>query len=358
MKRSNAIVFGISTLALAAAINGAFAESIEKSQPRLGTEVNSPAVSGPSINVTTTTSMKSLTTTPAATSNADRPDAIVTSSASANSVGDAQSNLDVQASNGNSALSKWSLRFDSIYFGASVSDPGGLNSPSDTLQDGGQADRVFIRNMPSIGYYINPDLLVGAVTRVDLFPTHQVDYGFEDSYVRLQAPKLVSYGAFNMVGDFRVYLPTAAYQQTNGEVFGIQTRIVPSYVVPNSRFTLAMVLYHQWTSHSDKVDNVDAYAKNAWDSEIYAGPNISYQMTPTLALTALYEFDAVQLANTPFGTYISNTTSLNGYTDFEPGVSWDVTPNVNISPFLNMYPGSNLSLDTTSINVWFSFKLI
>jgi hypothetical protein len=358
MKRQNAIIFGISTLALATTISGAFAENIDKSQPRLGTEVNAPAVSGPAINVTTTTTVKSLTTPPATSSSTDRPDAIVTSSASATSIGDAQSNLDMQTSNGSSALSKWSLRFDSIYFGASVSDPGGLNSPSDTEQDGGQADRVFIRNMPSIGYYLNPNLLVGAVTRVDLFPTHQVDYGFEDSYLRLQSPKLINNGAFNMVGDLRVYLPTAAYQQANGEVFGIQTRIVPSYVVPNSRFTLAMVLFHQWTDHSDKVDTVDSYAKNAWDSEVYLGPNISYQMTPTLALTALYEFDAVQLANTPMGTYVSNTTSGNGYTDFEPGLSWDVTPNVNISPFLNMYPGSNLSLDTTSINVWFSFKLI
>jgi hypothetical protein len=174
----------------------------------------------------------------------------------------------------------------------------------------------------------------------------------------LQAPKLVSHGDFNMLGDLRVYLPTAKYQQTNGEVFGIQTRVVPSYVIPNSRWTLAAIFYHQWTFHSDKVDEVDPYAKNAFDSEIYAGPNVSYQLTPTLAFTALYEFDAVQLANTPVGTYISDTHSFNGYTDFEPGLSWDVTPNVNISPFLNMYPGSNMSLDTTSINVWFSFKLI
>jgi hypothetical protein len=343
MKRQSAILFGVSTLVLASTISGAFAENLDKSQPRIGTEINTPA-----INMTTTTTVKSLIApvVPPAT-NSDRPDAIVTSSASANSVG--ESNVDAGALGGSAAASKWSLRFDSIYFGASVTD---------ISSDGGDADRVFIRNMPQLGYFITPDLLVGAVTRIDLFPTHQVDYAFEDSYIRLQAPKLISRGAFNMLGDLRVYLPTAAYQQNNGEVFGIQTRVVPSWVIPNSRFTLAMVLYHQWTSHSSKVDTVDAYAKNAWDSEIYAGPNISYQMTPTLALTALYELDGVQLANTPFGSYISDTRSFNGYTDFEPGLSWDVSPNVNISPFLNMYPGSDFSLDTTSINVWFSFKLI
>jgi hypothetical protein len=355
MKRQSAILFGLSTLVLATTLSGAMAEEVGKSQPRIGTEINTPA-----INITTTTSVKALTAPvippPAGTS--DRPDAIVTSSASANSGSDAQSNLDMQAANGNSALSKWSVRFDSIYFGASVNDPGGLNSPSDTNQDGGQGDRVFIRNQPALGYFINPNLLVGAVARIDVFPTHQVDYGFEDSYLRLQAPKLINHGNFNMVGDLRVYLPTAAYQQANGEIFGIQTRVVPSWIIPNSRFTLAAIIYHQWTNHSSKVDSVDSYAKNAFDSEFYFGPNVSYQLTPTVALTALYEFDAVQLANTPFGTYVSDTHSFNGYTDFEPGVSWDVTPNVNISPFLNMYPGSNMSLDTTSINVWFSFKLI
>lgn len=353
MKRQSAILFGISTLVLASAVNGAFAEEIGKSQPRIGTEINTP-----SINMTTTTSLQSLVApaAPAQTGLNDRPDAIVTSSASANSVG--ESNVNANAVGGNSEISKWSLRFDSVYFGASVSDPGGLNQPNDISVDGGDGLRVFIRNVPQLGYYINPNLLIGAVARVDIFPTHQVDYGWEDSFVRIQAPKLIDRGAFNMVGDLRAYFPTSNWQQNNGENVSIQTRVVPSWVIPNSRFTLAMVLYHQWTSHSSKVDQVDAYAKNAWDSEIYAGPNISYQMTPTLALTALYEVDAVQLANTPFGTYISDTRSGNGYTDFEPGLSWDVTPNINISPFLNMYPGSDFSLDTTSINVWFSFKLI
>jgi hypothetical protein len=68
--------------------------------------------------------------------------------------------------------------------------------------------------------------------------------------------------------------------------------------------------------------------------------------------------DAVRLTGDQFFHNISDTHSNNGYTDLEPGVRWSVTSNIDITPFLNMYPGANFSLDTTSLNVWLALKVL
>jgi hypothetical protein len=354
MKKMSAILHGVSTLALATTFisSGAFAEEMNKTQPRFGNDQDS----APAINLRTTTYVDTINPPPA-TANKNT-DAIVTSSASTSSIGDAQSSFDLPSNTAASPLSNFSLRFDSIYYGSSITSPAAGNSPSDTNSDGGFGDRTFVRNVPSVGYYINPNLMVGAVTKIDVYPSHTVGYAFEDSYVHLQVPKLIDQGNFKVMSDLRLYAPTSALSQSNGMVAGSQIRFVPTYNIPHSRFTVGAYLYDQYTFHNSQVDTVDAFAKNAWNNEIYAGPNVAYQLTPTVALTCLYEMDAVNVYGSGAFSYTSDTHSFNGYTDLEPGASWDITPSVNLSPFLNMYPGSNFSLDTTSINLWLSVKLL
>ena len=178
------------------------------------------------------------------------------------------------------------------------------------------------------------------------------------------APKLINKGQFTAIGDLRFYVPTSHFSRMNGEETAVMTRFVPSYTPTGSRFTFGTIFYHTWYIRDARVDAENApgntpFNNNAWASEFYAGPNMQYQITPTLAFSALYEFDAVRVSNSPgLLNYTSDTHSGNGYTDFEPGVSWDITPNINLNPFLNMYPGSNFSLDTTNINVILGIKLL
>jgi hypothetical protein len=191
-----------------------------------------------------------------------------------------------------------------------------------------------------------------------VFPSHTIDYASEDSFIRLKVPKLIDLGNFKMVADLRLYVPTSTWQQQGGEIVAPQLRFVPTYVIPNSRLTVGSILYYQQTFRNSRVDSMDTYAKNYWSNEIYAGPNISYQVAPTVALTALYEFDTVRVTGDNSLAFMTDTRSGNGYTDFEPGVSWDITPSINLTPFLNMYPGSDFGFDTTSICLWLSIKIL
>lgn len=345
MKNKSAILKGASTLALATTFfaQGAYADG------------QFPVI----VSSATATSLSPATAQPG-TASVQKTDAIVTSAASANSIADPQ-NSSTMSLPGNGApgiLSKFTARVDEVYYGASLSGLGDPNQPNDVQKDAPGAP-VFIRSNVGLGYKISPDLVAGAVARVDYLPKANNNTLWEDAYLRLMAPKLIDKGAFTAVGDLRFYVPTSHLSRMNGEETAIMTRFVPSYTPTGSRWTYGTIFYHTWYLRDARVDSVDAYATNAWSSEFYAGPNVSYQMTPTVALSALYEFDAVRLSNANgFFNYTSDTHSSNGFTDFEPGVSWDITPNINLNPFLNMYPGSNFSLDTTNINVVLGIKLL
>jgi hypothetical protein len=346
MKNKSAILKGVSTLALATTFfaQGAYAEG------------QVPVI----VSSATATSLSPAAVQAGTAAPQEKTDAIVTSAASANSIADPQnsSSMSIPGNGNNGILSKFTARVDEVYYGASLSGLGDPNQPNDIQKDAA-GDPVFIRSNVGLGYKINPDLVVGMVNRIDYLPKSNIGTLWEDSYVRLMAPKLIDKGEFTAVGDLRFYLPTSHLSRMNGEETAIMTRFVPSYTPTGSRFTYGTIFYHTWYVRDGRVDSVDAFATNAWSSEFYAGPNVSYQLTPTVSLSALYEFDAVRLSNANgLLNYTSDTHSSNGYTDFEPGVNWDITPNVSLNPFLNMYPGSNFSLDTTNINVVLGIKLL
>jgi hypothetical protein len=251
-----------------------------------------------------------------------------------------------------------SLRLDSIYYGASLNHMSAVDTPNDSSSDGGGSNRVYIRNYPNMAYGIAPNLILGAVGRFDYDPLQQQDYKWKDSYVHLFSPQWIGRGNVSVTADFRVYAPLAAASRRTGEIVGLQTRFVPSYQVPGSRFTFGLILYQQFTARDGRSDTINAFTANATTSELYAGPNVSYQLSPTVALTCLYEMDAVRLTGDPFFHYISDTHSNNGYTDLEPALHWNVTSNIDLTPFLNLYPGSNFSLDTTSFNLWLALKVL
>jgi hypothetical protein len=381
--KSSAILCGVSTLALAMALfsNGAFAEDTD-ALARMKTKKAHAATlkktkkkakrsAKPALKPATRAHAKSQ----AAAQNAagvaapvprarvhaqaprvERTDAIVTSAASANSIA-AESSTELRTQGAGSVLSNFSLRLDSVWYGGSVKDPGSDFLPSDYSQQG--PGHTFIRNSIGVGYKISPDLVLGVTPRIEYVPSAR-DYRWADSYLRLMAPKLVDRGNFSMIGDIRLYAPLARGPRLNGEGMSVMTHFVPNYNFPGTKWSINANLYHQWYARTDRTapDFATAFAKNEWTSEIYIGPSINYQLTPTVALSVLYEFDSVHVANDDFFSYYSDSSSSNGYTDLEPGISWDITPNVNLNPFLNLYPGSKFNLETANVNVVLGVKFL
>jgi hypothetical protein len=58
----------------------------------------------------------------------------------------------------------------------------------------------------------------------------------------------------------------------------------------------------------------------------------------------LYEINAVHVYQAP------NTQLQSDGTDLQPGISWDVSNNFNVHPYLSMFP-SNPSWQTTSVGM-------
>jgi hypothetical protein len=44
--------------------------------------------------------------------------------------------------------------------------------------------------------------------------------------------------------------------------------------------------------------------------------------------------------------------------DIEPGVSWDVLPNLNFNPYLSMQTSGAVGLKTTSVGMMLSWRMI
>ena len=55
---------------------------------------------------------------------------------------------------------------------------------------------------------------------------------------------------------------------------------------------------------------------------------------------------------------IANGVVSSDPLDIEPGVSIDITKNINLNPYLNIYPGAKNLIDATSINMIVTAKLL
>jgi hypothetical protein len=114
-----------------------------------------------------------------------------------------------------------------------------------------------------------------------------------------------------------------------------------------NRWTLGVSTYERvflYTSQSSK-----APAK----FELFAGPFVQYQLGKTTALTLNYSMDTVHAAKADFLDWSAGETS-----DLSLGLSWDITPKVNFNPFLTIYPGGKITLDSTQVGFYLSAGLI
>jgi hypothetical protein len=123
---------------------------------------------------------------------------------------------------------------------------------------------------------------------------------------------------------------------------------------------VGVIAWTQYYTHQSWGEDNNA----ALQFDSYAGPNVNYQVTPTVSVGILAEFEAERYMGTATG-YTPGPlgfTSDNGANptplDIEPNLSWDITPTVNFNPYINMYPGGNFGLATSSIGFFFGAKLL
>jgi hypothetical protein len=88
-------------------------------------------------------------------------------------------------------------------------------------------------------------------------------------------------------------------------------------------------------------------------STAWVAPYASYQVKPTLAATAQMDLINAALAHGARYNEWQHTP-----TDVQLGAAWDVTPTVNVNPFVQVSTGGTINADSTFVGAYLSAKLL
>jgi hypothetical protein len=245
-----------------------------------------------------------------------------------------------ESSEGNQA-GTFMANYFGIFYGPSVSDPSSYQPASDGTADTSRP--LLYKNFLGLGYRITNDISITPTAYWQWIPVRGGQYAIQDPYIKISHNSLISSGGFNLYSDLRYHVPVSDYSRAANSMGGLQTVQVATYIPEGSRFTYGFL-------GSGRVNfyGSDGYGN---DSEFYAGPNISYQMTPTLAGMILFEYNLNHTYGDP-----NNTLREDGY-DFQPGLNWDVSSTILFNPYINIYPG-DASLKSTSMGFLISWQAL
>lgn len=276
-----------------------------------------------------------------------------TSTATASSVAPAEKKLPIGVST------------QSMLYGTRLNDPfNELTTDSDYNSDGSVASPIKSEHLVKFKYSLAKSL--------DLTPTLNFyiqhtdgaankekvnQFQWRDCFVKLSRDGIlerkIGRHTLALDGDLRYYAPTSNLSRRNNSMGSARISMNPSLRFANSKFSLAFSNnFRYWFQTRDidiasKTNDPSALIR----SELYVAQQINYQATPKLNLFVLYEnaLDTDKLG----AQNIDRPTSA---ADLEPGLEFQVSPRVMISPWLNWY--TSQSIDTTTFNLTANITLL
>jgi len=237
-----------------------------------------------------------------------------------------------------------------------LSYTGYLYGPNFGKMDGRTTDANFgveenggkVVNLDSnfkLGYKLSSDVSLSGTFRYISQETVGKGGTLKDSWLALSHGHAIQRGNFNSAFELRAYLPISDASQAANKITAFRFN-------QNSNFTFGDLTAGVYSYiRYDVVGNTGGAGTQ--QLYLYAAPNAAYQLSKTVAATmwidlAQYEKD-IKTAN--------NSIYYDGGVDIEPGVSWDITPNINVNPYINFFPG-NARADSTTINMIISAKVL
>jgi len=243
-------------------------------------------------------------------------------------------------------IDKFTASYAGVFQGPSVLQPGSLNSPDgDTMSGGGP---IVLKNYASIGYRLSPNVTIAPVAYWTFASKGAgankdgVLTTLKDPYLKVSLANLYKGSILNYSADVRYAAPVSDASVAAKSLGYLRTTQNIGVDIPNSRLSLGvtgMAILTAYANSSAKFTNL----------ALYAGPNMNFQATPNLAVTVLYELPA---------TLTAGSGIKSDGTDLEPGLSWDITPRVNFSPFLDLKTSTGIKMETTSLNAMVSVRLL
>lgn len=236
-----------------------------------------------------------------------------------------------------------SLNYFAIFYGPSVGEPSSYQATPTGERDENRP--LLVKNYLSAGYRLSDYVSASATGYWAWRPVLGQQVFMRDPYVRIGHSSLINSGNFNLYADARLHFPITAGSREMDMLAGLQTFQMATYQLGASRWTLGL-----YGSARFNVYGVQGIGNP--DLELYIGPNVNYQVSRNLALTLLYEMGT---------THYYGDDPMNFYSegsDLEPGLSWDITPRINVNPYLTIYTGEKISFDTTAFGMTLSLSLL
>lgn len=201
------------------------------------------------------------------------------------------------------------------------------------------------------GYKFNDRISGTVAVPFMVTPIDGWKFTMEDISLRASMRKLLSAGNLGMSADLRAYLPTSTSSQNKNMITGIRSTQNTTYDIGTTNLTLGLVTFERINFFAG--DRLLGKTGNPTQTmyEIYFGPNVNYQITPTLGANLLLEADVSWKKGNQF-----DQTALA--TDLEPGLSWDITPNLNFNPYVNIFPFDNAGWNNTTVNFYLTAKFL
>jgi hypothetical protein len=238
----------------------------------------------------------------------------------------------------------WRASFLSIFHGPPV------GKLQDTWQPTPQGERslmpVLFRNYASVNWTPDQNLELGVTQYFVAVPVLGTQFAYRDPYLRLGVRDLLPQTVrASWAADLRLHVPVSSVSRGRDMVAGLQTYHNLSTPLDSARRLSAGVVA------SGRVNFYGSQGLGS-DLELYVGPTVGWQASQKLGFSLTYDWGASHWLGEPAGELISDGT------DIQPAVSWDVTPELNVSPFLNLYTGKNTNLKGSSIGFTLSLQLI
>jgi len=249
-------------------------------------------------------------------------------------------------------LTRTSIVHDSYFFGPAA------NNPVSGKTTGGMKEaKSFLSfdNYLSASYKINDNMSISPILNYTLRATTGVGASgarasMGDAYLKFKysglATAILAGGhKFKLDADTRYYAPTSTDSQNIGQIGAIRTSLNPSLKLANSKFSFAAVSYIKYYIQSDNTQALSRWA-------FYTGPQVNYALSNRVTAWFLAE-TANKIKSNGASYYDVDGISM---TDLEPGLDIQVSDNILVTPYLNWF--INQPLDTTSVNVFTSIKLL
>ncbi len=201
-----------------------------------------------------------------------------------------------------------------------------------------------------LGYKIFANTSISGSAIFNFMPDRANDrqLQWKDPYLRLKQKNIIKSANWAFSADLRTYFPVAAKSLAADLNLGIRSSQSLEYKFTGSRWSLSAGTYVRWNSFGN--NPAQKSKQNNWVAELT--PEIAYKVSDEVGLKLSYNMVGQHKRGDAFKDWSSDGTSLR------PQLSWDATDFLNISPFINLYPGGKVNAESTWLGMNMSITLI